>query len=687
MKKAFNLRIPVLSAVAMVTGIAFSAFLAYFKSDGIFILIPAVPLLAACAFFAIFKRSASKSLIFLFITFCFLFGAIYAYCKYFSFCQSDIPLNELTEISGRVEEVGVASTGTRYLILSRVSAYGTPLSGKICVYLGPSAGDYCQRGYEVTFFTTVQKQPFIEYGEISYRATRNIKYYCNVYGGMQAKYRFSLFGEIYSVIENTLYSSLDKETAAVCLAMLTGEDGGISRETLSSFRYGGVAHVFAVSGLHIGVIYGILSALFKKLRLNKFVNALFKIAIISLYAGICGFSASSVRAITLCSVASISKCVNRKYDGLNALALAAVLLLSINPFYLFQAGFVLSFGAILGINLLQSRFKKLLFFLPKKVKSAVAVSWSAQAGVLPAQITSFGYASAAGLILNVIFVPLISLIYVALFVCTVFCAVIPALSAYVLPVAVVPLQFIINIIAVCGFENALITGTYSNWLYIPYIAIIAGVTDKLNFGAFFRGALVSVSTLAIILGCVFSSGKAGASASFAAGYSGGAVSIKTQSGNVLIVTQSFEPRTYLNAQFYDAVVVVGGDDELSVLSRLDVRYNFVCMWGGAIPISGYGNASAIYADEFEVCGVEFNYSNEGAVLNVCVDDAEFRVAQEDEDEEFGANLQRGQMNLYCYDDYALLYYGESSYDLKMCGTAKFTLGGGRISKSFVAPKE
>ncbi|MDE7086643.1 MAG: ComEC/Rec2 family competence protein, partial [Clostridia bacterium] len=412
MKKAFNLRLPVLGASAMVLGIAFAAILACFKSDGIFILIPAAIILAACALFAVITRSASKALIFIFTAVCFLIGAVYAYAKYFSFCQTEIPVGELAQISGRVEEVGTTSSGSKYLILTNVKAYGTAVSGRLYAYLNGNAGDYCQRGYDVTFYATIEKQNFIEYGEISYRATKGVKYWSNVYGGLQSKYRFSLFGEIFAAIERALNSALDRETAAVCLAMLTGEDGGISKGTLASFRYGGVAHVFAVSGLHIGVIYFALGKIFKKLKLKRIPCAVIKIAFVAAYSGVCGFSPSSVRAVVLCAAMAASDCFYKKSDGFNALAIAAILLLLINPFYLFQVGFTMSFGAMLGITLLSGNLKKLFAFLPEKFARALAVGWSAQVGTLPVQITKFGYVSAAGLLLNIVFVQVISEVYV-----------------------------------------------------------------------------------------------------------------------------------------------------------------------------------------------------------------------------------------------------------------------------------
>ncbi|MDE7076659.1 MAG: ComEC/Rec2 family competence protein, partial [Clostridia bacterium] len=467
MKKPFNLRAPVLMAAALASGIILSAVLAYFKLSGIYILITAAISFAACVPVAILHKSTSKPLIFIFAVIFLTAGAFYAYCQYYVYCASDVPLGELVQVTARVEEVGTTSGGSRYLILNRAAAYGIPLKGKLIAYLGDNAGDYCGRGYTVTFYAVLGKQEFFSGGAVAYRATENVKYYCSVTGGLQSKYHFSLFGEINAAFQSALFNNLDGETAAVCYAMLTGNTSAISDGTLKAFRNGGVAHVFAVSGLHIGVIYGALTFIFKKTKVNRFVSTAVKIAVITLYAGVCNFSPSSVRALIMCSVSGISACIYRKYDGWNALSLSAIILLLINPFYLFDAGFLLSFSAATGIIIIAPNLKRLFGFLPEKIRGGLAAGLSAQFSTVPALLTMFGYVSAAGLFLNVIFVPVISVLYVILLVSTLLASFIPFFATSVLPLSVVPLQLAVNFVTACGFENALISSDAGNWLFVP----------------------------------------------------------------------------------------------------------------------------------------------------------------------------------------------------------------------------
>lgn len=682
MKKTFNLRLPVLYAGALALGIIYSAILAYFGWSGILLIIPAVAAFSACALAAIIRRTVKMPLIFVAATVFYLVGAVYAFGKYFIFCQTEIPLGIPVEISGRVERTGVTDSGTVYLILSGVKAGGERVGGKLIAYLGEAAGDYCRSGYSVSFYAEASAQDFIEFGEISYNATRGVKYVSYVNGGLQARYLFNLFAEMNYAVQRVMYNNLDGETAGVCFAMLTGNTDGISSGTLSSFRNGGVAHVFAVSGLHIGVIYGALSYIFKKCRLNRYASTVIRIAVIALYSGICAFSPSSVRALVTCSVAAIASCSFRKYDGLNALGIAAIIILLVSPFYLFQVGFVLSFGCMLGIILIKPNLQKLLSFLPKKLSEPLAVGWSAQFASLPVQLTSFGYVSAAGLILNVIFIPVISALYIVLFSCTLICAVIPS-AGVILPAACAPLQLVINLIVSCGFEKAIICGRFSHWLFVPFIAVTAAVTDKLNIKGFFRAATVIAVLFSVTLTAVLSSKST--SVTFSSGYRGGSVLVRTNGGTVLIVTDNYSARRS-TVKSVDAVVVLADNDGFDVLNTLGCSYGSLYMRGGEENVPAYGNTQITYADSFEACGISFRYDDNALIAEV--NGVTLSVIRGESGGEYAGGLADTDFELYCYgSDSGVLYCGNDGYGLAKCGEMRYDIKGWGYVGPNARPKE
>ena len=684
MNKPFNMRLPVLFAASLCAGILFSTVLIYFRLSEIFILIPTVIALAACVPVAIIKGGVRKPLIIVSAAVFFVVGAVYLYSQYVAFAVGGVLDGVTVRVSGKVTDTGVTSGGIDYIILSGVTVNGEKIGGKVAAYLTDSAGGYCRRGYTVEFYTELEKQNFIEFGAVGYNACRGVKYICTVAGGMKSTWRFDLFGEINHAFERTLFDNLDGETAAVCYAMLTGNTDAISEGTLSSFRYGGIAHVFAVSGLHIGVIYGALSFIFKRTGVNRYASTVIKIVVIFLYSGVCLFSPSSVRALVMCSVSATAGCFHRKRDSLNSLASAAVILLLINPLYLYGVGFVLSFAAVLGILLLSKNISKLFGFLPKKPANALSVGLSAQISTFPVQLTSFGYISAAGLILNLIFIPLISVLYVLLFICACVSAVIPAVSGALTTFAAAPIELVVNLVATCGFENAIISGDFSNWLYVPFALFFIGCTDKLNLRAFRRAALVSAFAviLAVSAFAVNVKGRY-AVVQFDAGYSGGSVTVTTGQGTVLIVTENFKMRSNVSVSA-DVLVVLGDYDSISTVTALGAEYDQVYMRGDAFPLPYLGETPIKYSDSFTACGIKFSYYRNTLTADVYGT----KIALMEGGGAYRAGLTRSDFELYCYrNEGAVLNTRGGGYALDICGAMRYEISGMGYNSCQLVPKE
>lgn len=684
MRKPFNLRVPLLMAAALCAGIVFSTVLAYFRLSGIYILIPVLIVFAACVPVAIIKGGVSKPLIIVGAAVFFLIGAVYLYAKYVQFEDFGVLQGVPVNVSGKVREAGVTSGGQRCLILTDVTVNGESIKGNVAAYLKETAGDYCRRGYTVDFYTQLEKQNFIEFGSVGYNACRGVKYICTVSGGMRSKYHFDLFGEINYAFERALFNNLDGETAAVCYAMLTGNTDAISDGTLAAFRNGGIAHVFAVSGLHIGVIFGALTFIFKKLRLNRYVSTAIRITVIFAYSGVCLFTPSSIRAAVMCSVVAVAGCFHRKHDSLNALAVAAVILLLVNPLNLFGVGFVLSFTAVLGILTLSKSIGRLLNFLPEKVAEAVSVGVSAQVAVFPVQLTSFGYISAAGLLLNLVFIPLISVLYILLFICACVSALVPAVGGSLLEFATLPISLIINVVTECGFENALVSGDFGYLTYVPFVLFFIGATDKLNLRPLLRAAYPCAFAVLLLVSSV-AGGRYGVFAvvEFNSGYHGGSVTITTEDGTMLVVTENFEIKSGYSAAA-DVLIVLGGDNGLPAVTALGADYERVYMRGSAPPVPYFGETPVYYSDSFTECGVVFAYG--GNTLTVDVYGTEITIVQNDR--AFGENDFVSDFGLQCYPSKgAVLQTGGGDYALDICGTMRYEISVMGYNSSHVIPRE
>ena len=498
-KKLFNFRLIAALAAAMTAGILFGAVAAYFAIGWPYLLIPFALASAALLICALKFKNTSLTVCFILIIAAFMLGAFSAYLFLASFAANEIPACQTVLVEGRVEKVGITSGGRTYLVISSARADGKSLGGKVIAYLTENAGDYCEKGYTVKFYAALTKQNAFEGGEISYYAQNSIKYSCNVYGGLEARWGFSLFGSANAAIRNTLFDNLDGETASVCYAMLTGDTSFISEGTLASFRGGGIAHLFAVSGLHIGAIFGALTLLFKRLPVNRYISAAIRVAAILLYAGVCNFTPSSIRATVMCAVMLCASLLHKKNDTLNSLSLAALILLIINPMYLFGAGFLLSFGAVLGIIMLGHNLEYILRALPKRVREPLSVGLAVHVSTVPTQLACFGYVSWAGLLLNLLIIPIITVLYLLLFFATVLAMIIPPAAGALVGVASSPIQLLVNAAVEGGLESAVISLPAKLWIYPPFALLIAGVSDKFNFKPVLRSALCSLALIGLTI--------------------------------------------------------------------------------------------------------------------------------------------------------------------------------------------
>lgn len=162
----------------------------------------------------------------------------------------------------------------------------------------------------------------------------------------RARLRLMLFRE--RLLDRWHLANADAESEAVVAAMALGDKGRLSRELREEYSISGAAHVLALSGMHLSIIYFLLSFVFIRKRWRT-VGQLFVLPVIWLFALMVGLSPSVVRAATMLSVYSFVILLKRQAFTLNTLSLAAFVMLLANPFNLWDIGFQLSFMSVLGI--------------------------------------------------------------------------------------------------------------------------------------------------------------------------------------------------------------------------------------------------------------------------------------------------------------------------------------------------
>lgn len=228
-----------------------------------------------------------------------------------------------------------------------------------------------------------------------------------------------------SRIRARLYEILAKKLSgdelALCSALIFGERDYISEEVKDSFSRAGVMHIMAVSGLHVGIIYLMLFYFLFFLdgfKYGRVFKSIVIILLLWLYAMITGFTPSVLRATVMFSFLVIGRNLGRNTNIYNSLALSAFVLLCMNPFYLRNVGFQLSYFAVTGIVFFYPKIYSLLssrYWLPNKIWMLFSLSVAAQLSTFPLVIFYFHQFPNLFFISNLFVIPLVSvLIYLGI---------------------------------------------------------------------------------------------------------------------------------------------------------------------------------------------------------------------------------------------------------------------------------
>lgn len=224
--------------------------------------------------------------------------------------------------------------------------------------------------------------------------------------------------------DRILSEGFDREEYAVARALLRGDTDEMG-EAIDFYRLSGIAHVFAVSGMHVGLVFAAFTMIFKPIRIRKIYKSLAISCLLFVYAYLCGMTASSVRAAVMCSVAALVGSVGEKKDRVNAIAFAFVVVLVLNPFDLFRAGFVLSFAVSFAIIVFSRQISDKLSFMPTFLRDSLSVMISASSVSVPLCVIYFGAFPLASFISNLIVVPLVSVSFYTLWLGLAISAILP----------------------------------------------------------------------------------------------------------------------------------------------------------------------------------------------------------------------------------------------------------------------
>lgn len=217
-----------------------------------------------------------------------------------------------------------------------------------------------------------------------------------------------------------------EQEVAIAEALLIGYREDIDRDLTQAYSNTGVVHVIAISGMHLAMIYGLLLVLFRPLQKGRVANLLRGSVILILlwaFALLSGGGASILRSTVMFSFLIVGQYINRRVSVYHTLSASAFLLLCYNPFFLWDVGFQLSYGAVLSIVIFLKPVTDMFYFknrIADHIWKLAAVTLAAQVLTTPLSIYHFHQLPNLFLVSNLLIVPLSGIaLYAELLLCTI----------------------------------------------------------------------------------------------------------------------------------------------------------------------------------------------------------------------------------------------------------------------------
>lgn len=257
-------------------------------------------------------------------------------------------------------------------------------------------------------------------------------------------------------------------------AMILGEKEDLDTDTKELYQKSGISHLLAISGLHISLVglggYHFLRRLTGYFSLAGIPSILFVCA----YGWMTGASVSAVRAVIMCGLTILADMIGRTYDMLTGIGAAAMILVLMEPLHVRQSSFLLSFGAALGIALIQPLW--LLYReKPGKILQSLSVSLSVLCTTFPLLLRFFCEYSLYSILLNLLAIPFMSM----LMVCGIFCGLSGLLWMPAAKICAIPCRMILAVYEWMGEMSlklpgaVLHAGSPSDWKLILYYIVLA----------------------------------------------------------------------------------------------------------------------------------------------------------------------------------------------------------------------
>lgn len=199
--------------------------------------------------------------------------------------------------------------------------------------------------------------------------------------------------------------------AGIFSAILMGGKTELDQEIKDLYSLSGIAHILAISGLHISLIGMFLYSLLRK-RFSFATSSVLTIAVVTLFAITSGMGIATIRAFVMFILKLIGEILGRKYDYITAISLSALILLADNPFIIINSGFQMSFCAMITITII---WPKVVYLINIKSKIANSIVFSLCIGIFMNPVIAYNYFQLPtySFMLNIIVVPLLGIVVIS----------------------------------------------------------------------------------------------------------------------------------------------------------------------------------------------------------------------------------------------------------------------------------
>lgn len=413
MRKIVNFRAPLFAAIGLIVGIF--SFYEFIFGDFWFglIAITLVTILGVTAI--ILKTKAWRIAV---VTLVFILGGFgLSQLSYNSIVQNEA-LGEVVTITGRVTDIGRnGSEESKIFYLENcVTDNGQKLRGRINVYLFED-----ELSVDTGDVLTVSGKLYSKYAiqnDVDSRLIRNNLRY-TLYDATLIDWQDGKMN-LGELARKYVYDSAQahmSDNGDIMYSLLIGDRNPLRADIVSYFSRAGILHLLAVSGLHVGFVVAVFCFILKRFKIHPLVELSILIVPLTLYAYICNFTPSVVRALIMVICTYLARAVFGRYDILTSLSLAAVFILLIKPFYLFDLGFQLSALSIYGIATLYTPLnrglnKRKVNRFVKYIVNSLMLSSSCSLATLFTLAANFEYLPTLGVLVNLVAIPLVSVAFV-----------------------------------------------------------------------------------------------------------------------------------------------------------------------------------------------------------------------------------------------------------------------------------